>query len=42
MKQNVNILWKSVNKNGLENLKDTKALIKYSINMQAVYKNIED
>ena len=29
-------------KNGLENLKDSKAFIEYSNNMQDVYKNIEE
>ena len=29
-------------KNGLENLKNPKAFIKYSSNMQDVYKNIEN
>ena len=35
-------LIKKRGKTGLENLKDSKAFIEYSNNMQDVYKNIED
>ena len=41
MKQNIITLLKNVKKNGLENLKNPKAFIEYSNNMQDVIKNIE-
>ena len=39
MKQVINTLLKN---NGVKNLKDSKAFIEYSNNMQGVYKNIEE
>ena len=39
MKQNINILLKSV---GLNHYDDPKAFIEYSNDMQEVYKNIEE
>ena len=42
MKQNINVLLKISKKNGLKNRKDLKTLIKYSINMHNVCKNIEE
>ena len=40
MKQNINILLKKCENNG--SLKDPKAFIEYSNNMQDVYKNVEE
>ena len=42
MKQNINVLLKISKKNGLKNRKDLKTLIKYSINMHNVCKNVEE
>ena len=41
-KQNINISFKIVRKNGFENLKDTNVFIEYSNNMQDCYKKIEN
>ena len=41
MNQNINILLKT-RKNGIANLKDLRAFIKYWNNMQDIYKNIEE
>ena len=42
MKQTINIVWTNVKKNDVENLKDPKAFIEYSHNLQGVYQHIEE
>ena len=42
MKQNINILIKKRENNGLKNLKNRKDFIEYSNNIQNLHKNVEE